>query len=89
MKRNISVFVLLILLASSFKYRTKATESIQPHFSSLLPMNTVVAPDHSLDETIEKMQQANLDLAYGSDSLLKAWWSHFKDVTMFTGISSD
>jgi hypothetical protein len=26
MKRNISVFILLILLASSFKYRTKARE---------------------------------------------------------------
>jgi len=89
MKRNISVFILLILLASSYKYRTKATESIQPHFSSLQPVSEEMVASNSLDEIIQKMQQANLDLAHGKDSLSKALWSHNEDVTMFTGVSSD
>ncbi|KAA6439979.1 nuclear transport factor 2 family protein [Dyadobacter flavalbus] len=85
MKRNISVFILLILLASSYKYRTKATESIQPHLASLQPLQEAAAADHSLNEAIERMQQANLDLAHGNDSLAKALWSRKDDVTMFTG----
>ncbi|GGB90985.1 nuclear transport factor 2 family protein [Dyadobacter sediminis] len=89
MKRNISVFILLILLASSYKYRTKATESIQPHLTSLQPVHEVAAADHSLNEAIGKMQQANLDLAHGNDSLAKALWSRKDDVTMFTGHAAD
>jgi len=89
MKRNISVFILLILLASSYKYRTKATESIQPHLSGLKSVKHEIVPDNSLNETIEKMQQANLDLAHGNDSLAKALWSRKDDVTMFTGLATD
>jgi ketosteroid isomerase-like protein len=85
MKRNISVFILLILLASSFKYRTKAREVnqnvITAGYSSTASQKSF--PVESFNSAIEKLQQANSELSKGNPDLAKSMWSHKEDVTIF------
>lgn len=88
MKRNISVFILLILLASSFKYRTKTRAA------SSAPVITAgygsQAQQHrkpsSFDAAIADIQKANREMAKGDPALFKSLWSHEDDVTIFGGI---
>lgn len=85
MKRNISVFILLILLASSFKYRTKTRQTTQPlitagfNHSNPAPIN----PVSSFDAAIADLQKANREMAKGNPALFKSLWSHQDDVTSF------
>jgi ketosteroid isomerase-like protein len=91
MKRNISVFILLILLASSFKYRTKTRETTQPLITAGYDAqrNTnqklVVL---SLDAAVADLQKANYEMAKGDPALFKSLWSHEDDVTIFGGIDN-
>ncbi|MCE7061284.1 nuclear transport factor 2 family protein [Dyadobacter sp. CY343] len=87
MKKNIAVFILLIILASSFKYRTKAKESSQPflpdRIRNMVPLKQEAAP--SFDETITLLQQANLQMANGDPQLFKSMWLQSEEVTIFGG----
>jgi ketosteroid isomerase-like protein len=85
MKRNISVFILLILLASSFKYRTKARESSQPFLPDRLRnmVPTKAAEENTFESTIARMQQANLEMANGNPELFKSLWLQNDEVTIF------
>lgn len=90
MKRNISVFILLILLASSFKYRTKTRETAQPPvtagFSTKSPAKGITKT--SMDAAIADLQKANLEMAKGNPALFKSLWSHQDDVTIFGGAAN-
>lgn len=83
MKRNIAVFILLILLASSFKYRTKARESSQPflpdRLRNMVSVSQEVVP--SFNETVSLLQQANLEMANGNPGLFKSMWLQNEEVT--------
>ena len=89
MNRNIAVFILLILIASSFKYRTKTREQVLP----LNPINlrTVSnAGSHSktsFNEAVAKLQQGNQEFAEGQPSTYKSLWSHSDEVTNFCGLN--
>jgi hypothetical protein len=92
MKRNISVFILLILLASSFKYRTKARETGQPLLStriksSILHKSPENKPDtvNAFTAILDTLQKANHELANGNPEMIKSLWSHSPDVTIFAG----
>ncbi len=87
MKRNISVFILLILLASSFKYRTMTRDNTQPVITAgydSKPSPKVVATS-SLDAAVANLHKANLEMAKGNPALFKSLWSHQDDVTIFGG----
>ncbi|WP_031529401.1 YybH family protein [Dyadobacter crusticola] len=85
MKRNISVFILLILLACSFKYRTKARESSQPflpdRLRNMVPVQSV--EENTFEAAVTRMQQANLEMANGNPGLFKSMWLQSDDVTIF------
>ena len=87
MKRNISVFILLILLASSFKYRSMTRENNLPvitaGYGSKQSPKTVALS--SLDAAVADLQKANLEMAKGNPALFKSLWSHQDDVTIFGG----
>lgn len=87
MKRNISVFILLILLASSFKYRSMTRENSQPvitaGYGSKQSPKSVVAS--SLDAAFADLHKANLEMAKGNPAFFKSLWSHQDDVTIFGG----
>ncbi|WP_439555756.1 YybH family protein [Dyadobacter sp.] len=85
MKRNISVFILLILLASSFKYRTKARENSQPFLPDRLRNMVPAKPaeQNTFEAAVTKMQQANLEMANGNPELFKSLWQQSDDVTFF------
>lgn len=85
MKRNISVFILLILLASSFKYRTKTRETAQPVITAGYDSqhSTNDKSVSSLDAAIADLQKANREMAKGNTALFKSLWSHQDDVTAF------
>jgi hypothetical protein len=87
MKRNISVFILLILLASSFKYRSMTRENAQPvitagYDSKQSPKAVAVS---SLDAAVADLHKANLEMAKGNPAFFKSLWSHRDDVTIFGG----
>jgi ketosteroid isomerase-like protein len=91
MNRKVSVFILLILLASSFKYRTKAVEA------KLAPIavkgNSAESPTMILRKKAEKefelvvkqMQEANKEFYQGNPAAIKSLWSHEDDVTIVGG----
>ena len=82
MKRNITVFILLILIASSFKYRTKARESNLPLGAAKVAAN--VLPDTlAFEATVSKLQKANYEMANGNPELFKSMWSRSSEVTIF------
>ena len=91
MNRKITVFVLLILLASSFKYRTKAVEAKlappsvkQSSFESpavLLKKKS----EREFELLVKQMQEANKDFSQGNPEALKSLWSHADDVTLVGG----
>jgi ketosteroid isomerase-like protein len=85
MKRNISVFILLILLASSFKYRTKTRQTTQPLITAGYNHNNPapVNPVSSFDAAVADLQKANREMAKGNPDLFKSLWSHQDDVTSF------
>lgn len=90
MKRNISVFILLILLASSFKYRTMTRENTQPvitagYGSEHSPKSVAI---FSLDAAVADLHKANLEMAKGNPAFFKSLWSHQDDVTIFGGIEN-
>jgi len=86
MNRKVTVFILLILVASSFKYRTKAVEAkLAPH-----PVKQSVAvlkqkASVTFEITIDKMQEANREFSKGNPEVLKSLWSRGDDVTIFGG----
>jgi ketosteroid isomerase-like protein len=89
MKNNISVFILIILVTSSFKYRSKTFGSFTPAESTsgvieLLPENE--KPVHDAFETLlAKMQIANMEMAKGNSEGVKNLWSRDEDVTIICG----
>ncbi|MCE6990315.1 nuclear transport factor 2 family protein [Dyadobacter sp. CY323] len=87
MKKNISVFILLILLASSFKYRSKAKEFDQPISTTGYASNATTTEKNvqPLDAVVDQMQRANLDKANGNSEAIKSLWSHTENVTIFDG----
>jgi hypothetical protein len=87
MKKNISVFILLILLASSFKYRSKAKEFNQPVITAGYDGNVETTEKNiqPLDTVVTLMQQANLEKANGNAEAIKSLWSHTDHVTIFDG----
>ena len=90
MKRNISVFILLILLASSFKYRSMTRENTQPVITAgydgkQSPKAFAVS---SLDAAIADLHKANLEMAKGNPAFFKSLWSHQDDVTLFGGVEN-
>jgi ketosteroid isomerase-like protein len=91
MKNNISVFILIILVASSFKYRSKTIDSKAPASVSNTPLEMLSLPEGKpkaeLESLIDKMQQANQDLGHGNAEPIKELWSHGEEVTIFCGSS--
>ncbi|OJV20338.1 MAG: hypothetical protein BGO21_13335 [Dyadobacter sp. 50-39] len=89
MKRNISVFILLILLASSFKYRSMTRQNAQPVITAGYDSKSTQAPKglavSSLDAAVADLQKANLEMAKGNPALFKSLWSRQDDVTIFDG----
>lgn len=91
MNRKITVFVLLILLASSFKYRTKAVEAkLAP---PLVKQSSFESPavllkkksEKEFELVVKQMQEANKDFSQGNPGALNALWSHADDVTFVGG----
>ncbi|MCF0050050.1 nuclear transport factor 2 family protein [Dyadobacter sp. LJ53] len=90
MKRNISVFILLILLASSFKYRSKTREVNSPATPAKESfVSNVNLPITTFDETVVIMQQGNREFAQGNTENYKSLWSRSEDVTNFCGLNSE
>jgi|GEM_PF-1809869 len=90
MKRNISVFILLILLASSFKYRSMTRENTLPVITAgydSKPSPKAIAVS-SLDAAIADLHKANLEMAKGTPAFFKSLWSHQDDVTLFGGVEN-
>ncbi|SKB95282.1 nuclear transport factor 2 family protein [Dyadobacter psychrophilus] len=89
MKRNISVFILLILLASSFKYRSKTREAVLPsNIGTEKLVSNVDLESSTFDETVLKMQQGNREFAQGNASTYKSLWSRKEEVTNVCGLNS-
>lgn len=85
MNRKVSVFILLILLASSFKYRAKTVESKAPSVKkTVASANTKNLPaknDTSFEEFTVRLQKANQELVSGNPEPFKALWSKTNQVT--------
>ena len=86
MNRKITVFILLILLASSFKYRSKAVEAN----SEPSPVKTKIISlkeksDKEFEQVVSQMQEANREFSQGKPEALKKLWSRGDDVTIFGG----
>ncbi len=91
MKNNVAVFILIILVASSFKYRSKTAGSALPSGQEnptldVLSM-TENAPTSEFKTVIDQMQNANQQLANGNPEPIKDLWSHANEVTIFCGSS--
>jgi ketosteroid isomerase-like protein len=84
MKNNISVFILLILVACSFKYRAKTSGIVHKEAAQKesLPLR-ISDPGADLVKVISFMQDGNLQLARGNAEQVKQLWSHSDDVTIF------
>ena len=91
MKNNIAVFILIILVASSFKYRSKTIGSAKPAPSENIALEVLSLPESEpkaeFESLITKMQDANRELAQGSPGKMKELWSRTDDVTIFCGSS--
>ncbi|SDE21374.1 SnoaL-like domain-containing protein [Dyadobacter soli] len=89
MKRNISVFILLILLASSFKYRSMTRENTLPVITAGNGSDSKQSPKavavSSLDAAVADLHKANLEMAKGNPAFFKSLWSQKDDVTAFGG----
>ncbi|HEV7383008.1 MAG TPA: nuclear transport factor 2 family protein [Dyadobacter sp.] len=85
MNRKISVFILLILMASSFKYRAKTVESTSAATAhaavATLPTRSEKAPKVSFEDFVVSLQKANQELVAGNAEPFKALWSKDHDVT--------
>ena len=85
MNRKVSVFILLILLASSFKYRAKTVESNAPiakqPVASAHTKNLSAKNDTSFEEFTVRLQKANQELVSGNPEPFKALWSKTNEVT--------
>lgn len=86
MNRKISVFILLILVATSFKYRSKSAES--KVITGALKDSLVRIPQSSdsnvnkdFESFLSKLQAANEQFAKGDPSPFKALWSQEADIT--------
>ncbi|TDE16583.1 nuclear transport factor 2 family protein [Dyadobacter psychrotolerans] len=90
MNRKISVFILLILLASSFKYRAKTVEAdASPVLSKVTKVSaSELSSPGDFDAVVNKMQEANRQFSQGNPQLFKLLWSHSEDVTIFDGSSN-
>jgi ketosteroid isomerase-like protein len=89
MKNNISVFILIILVTSSFKYRSKTLGSLAPSEPTngvieLLPDNEKL-PQEAFEKLLAQMQDANVELAKGNPEKIKNLWSHDEEVTIYCG----
>jgi len=90
MNRKVTIFILLILLASSFKYRAKSVEaSLVPTKSkkSALPLKEKVNIQ-DFEAAVARLQKANQEFAIGNAAPFKALWSRSNDVT-FLGSSGE
>ncbi|SEI73445.1 SnoaL-like domain-containing protein [Dyadobacter sp. SG02] len=89
MKRNISVFILLILLASSFKYRSMTRESALPVITAGAGFDSRPSPKavtvSSWDAAVADLHKANVEMAKGNPAMFKSLWSRQDDVTIFEG----
>ena len=91
MKNNISVFILIILVASSFKYRSKTIGSALPATPDNIALEVLPLPESQpkaeFESLVSKMQEANRELAQGDPGKIKQLWSRADDVTIFCGSS--
>ena len=86
MNRKVTVFILLILVASSFKYRTKAVEAkLAPRPVTQSAAVLKQKASTTFETTIDKMQEANREFSKGNPEVLKSLWSRRDDVTIFGG----
>jgi len=87
MKRNISVFILLLLLVSSFKYKSKSNEKVlPPHPITDRFVSNVNMPSVAFEDAVLELQKGNREFAQGNASFYKALWSQRDDVTNFCGL---
>lgn len=91
MKNNISVFILIILVASSFKYRSKTIGSTRPVGPDNIALEVLSLPESQpkaeFELLVNKMQEANRELANGNPEDVKQLWSRNDEVTIFCGSS--
>lgn len=91
MKNNVAVFILIILVASSFKYRSKTvvSTSAPPHDNIALKVLALPekTPASAFTALTDKMNEANQELAGGDGEAVKALWAHTDDVTIFCSSS--
>lgn len=86
MNRKVSVFILLILLASSVKYRSKAVEAkLQPMSVKESIADSEQKLNMKFEQIVGKMQEANNEFCQGNPEALKSLWSRADDVTIFGG----
>jgi ketosteroid isomerase-like protein len=85
MNRKISVFILLILLASSFKYRAKTAEfsasTARRSSTANVPDSSSATAKGSFDDFMVSLHKANQELAGGNAEPFKALWSKKQDIT--------
>ena len=88
MNRKVTVFIILILLASSFKYRTKSAEAkLTPSTDKgIVPKkpapSTAVDGNKDFEEVVASLQKANQEFASGDPAPFKALWSRQSDVSV-------
>jgi len=90
MNRKVTIFILLILLASSFKYRAKSVEAtLAPVKSkkSAVPLREK-SNVQDFEAAVARLQKANQEFASGNSAPFKALWSRRGDVT-FLGSSGE
>jgi len=87
MNRKVTVFILLILVASSFKYRTKAVEAkLAPQVKQESAASILMKKNkEEFESTVNQMQDANREFSQGNPESLKSLWSQGDDVTIFGG----
>jgi hypothetical protein len=92
MNRKISVFILLILLASSFKYRAKTVESkesiIEQSGESTHAQISSSDNGASFDAFMVRLHEANQELVSGNPESFKALWAKNEDVSTM-GVEGD
>lgn len=87
MKNNVAVFILIMLVASSFKYKSKtAGESarVDEEKFNIFPESK---SETGFEHLIAEMQEANRALTHGNPEKTRALWSRNEDVSIFCGSS--
>ena len=90
MNKKVTIFIVLILIASSFKYRAKSVEASLVPAGPKKSVTPLKEKTHVQDfeAAVASLQKANQEFAAGNAAPFKALWSRRNDVT-FLGSSGE